>query len=408
MGFLVRLFALCLIAAPLAAEEIAGARFDLPQGWTFVERGALSSYRKEFPGGSAALLLVAGPASESPARFDSSFESIVEATGAETARDPIVEERGTNTNGHLMRYEITCCLERQGASFDQTTVGIASGSQQMFFVLVSINLDREADEVADADFAAIIRSVRLPGDAQGLALTPAAGDGGLEGPYTYLATGVMPNVFGGMDFFAESRVRFFDPSGVFANVMPKGGSVAAHCAVTPTDCGTYAVQPGFLFLGGEIRLSQVRGAFGLVESEVLPFARNGDALKIGEDVLTPITPIGDGTRFDGVWRYFFASSGAAAGSSGGVAIERILTLRPDGTFAREGWSGVSSTIETGDVTSGVTASSARPLATGTYAVEGHTLVLTGAGEREVQGLFAPEPGSDALLVIDGESYIKQD
>lgn len=353
-------------------------------------------------------MLVAGPSADAPSNFDSNFEAIAVATGAESVRDPVVEERGTNTNGHTFRYEITCCLERQGASFDQTTVGIGSESQQMFFVLVSINLDDDADDVADAEFASIIRSARLPGDPHGFAVTPAPGDGGLEGTYTYLATGVMPNVFGGMDFFSESRIRVFDRSGLFANTIPKGGSVAEHCATSPTECGTYAVTPGSLFRRGEIRLSLVRGEFGLVESEVVPFARDGDALLIGEEVWTPVQPIGDGTRFDGVWRYFWASSGSTATSSGGVAIERILTLHSDGTFQREGWSGVSSSTDTGDISTGLTTSANRPVASGRYEVLGHTLVLTGAEGREVLGLIAPEAGSDALLVINGESYIKQD
>lgn len=75
---------------------------------------------------------------------------------------------------------------------------------------------------------------------------------------------------------------------------------------------------------------------------------------------------------------------------------------------REGWSGVSNSTDTGDISKGQTTSASRPFTSGRHEVQGHMPVLTGAARREVPSLFAPGAGSDALPVIDGESYLRQD
>lgn len=121
MRSLIRSLAVCPFAAPAAVPEINGARFDLPFGRTLAARDALSTCRRDFGGGSSALMLVAGPSSDTLSNFDRNFEAVARATGAEGARDPVVEDRGTTTNGHVLRHEIACCLERQGASLDKTT-----------------------------------------------------------------------------------------------------------------------------------------------------------------------------------------------------------------------------------------------------------------------------------------------
>jgi hypothetical protein len=122
-----------------------------------------------------------------------------------------------------------------------------------------------------------------------------------------------------------------------------------------------------------------------------------------------VPPFSSDTRFNGEWRYFFASSGISDASSGSIAVERFLTLTPDGRFERSGWSGASSTMDTGGGTSGVTTSSDTPISSGSYQVDGHTLTLIGpSGESEKLSIFAPDVGSDELLVIDGNNYLKQD
>lgn len=69
---------------------------------------------------------------------------------------------------------------------------------------------------------------------------------------------------------------------------------------------------------------------------------------------------------------------------------------------------MSNSTDTGDISKGQTTSASRPVTSGRQKVQGHMPVLTGAARREEPSLLAPEAGSDALPVIDGESYLRQD
>ncbi|GLQ09694.1 hypothetical protein GCM10007913_16260 [Devosia yakushimensis] len=74
-----------------------------------------------------------------------------------------------------------------------------------------------------------------------------------------------------------------------------------------------------------------------------------------------------------------------------------------------GWSGVMSSNASGDTSTSVTASSNRPNMSGRYEVDGYTLKLTGSdGSEKTLSLFLPDAGSDGLLVIDGNNYLKNE
>lgn len=153
----------------------------------------------------------------------------------------------------------------------------------------------------------------------------------------------------------------------------------------------------------------VADEFGTVEAESKPFARDGEDLTIDGGDYTRLPPFAPGALFEGIWRYFFASSGAGASSSGGVSAERFLVMARDGTFRRSGWAGGSGSTNTGEGTSGFTTGSAQPPASGHYRVEGYALELTGDdGKTERLSIFALDRYTDKLLVIDGANYLKQD
>ncbi|MET0208469.1 MAG: hypothetical protein ABW220_05475, partial [Burkholderiaceae bacterium] len=159
----------------------------------------------------------------------------------------------------------------------------------------------------------------------------------------------------------------------------------------------------------KIEMRAVADGFGTIEVETKPFARKGDDLLIDEGDYRLLKPFPAGTTLNGTWRYFFASSGTTALSSGSVSSERILTLASDGTFRRTGWSGASVTSDAGGGTTGLTTGSARPAASGRYKISGHMMTLTGDdGRTEQLSVFAPDRGSDKLLVIDGSNYLKRE
>ncbi|OWV72672.1 hypothetical protein ATY76_07610 [Rhizobium sp. R339] len=57
----------------------------------------------------------------------------------------------------------------------------------------------------------------------------------------------------------------------------------------------------------------------------------------------------------------------------------------------------------------MTVSGERPGSSGRYRLSGYRLDLTdAAGKTESLSIFAPDKGSDGLLVINGQNYLKDD
>ncbi|MGO7785634.1 hypothetical protein ACC717_36975, partial [Rhizobium ruizarguesonis] len=80
-----------------------------------------------------------------------------------------------------------------------------------------------------------------------------------------------------------------------------------------------------------------------------------------------------------------------------------------GTFELAGWSGASMTNEIGGSQSCFTTSSNRPGASGRYKLSGYRLYLTDLSVKtETMSIFEPDKGSDGLLVINGNNYLKDD
>ncbi|WP_245413392.1 hypothetical protein [Mangrovicella endophytica] len=410
-----------LIPANAVAETmtIGSMSFDVPHassGWKPQKLKDGLIFQKEFPKTEdnrrkgAAMIQVIGPFAGTSGSFDRGFDTVVGLIKGMPSEDVTTRSEGTTVNGHRIRHEYRCCGRLNELSAGQRVVGVASQGKQAFFALLDLQLRGDAQDSAEADFAALVRSVKLEEGDRAFELVPKGGDGGLDGVYTHLDTGVRPNAFGGMDFYSDSEITVFDPSGLYATELPADGDISGHCRKEPRDCGIYALKVGGLFSGGDkIEMRSVDDDFGTLAAETRPFKRSDDGLTIADASYNRVPPFPEGTSFEGQWRYFFASSGMTATSSAGVSSERFLTLSRDGTFHRTGSSGAMSSNETGGSSVGVASSGERPAESGRYRVEGYTLELVGDdGKTERHSIFAPDKGSDSLLVIDGSNYLKQD
>lgn len=411
-----RLFAavsvgLALLVTPAAAAEINGLTMALPAGWKTASSGRLTMLQKDFPETAKAekgiaLIQIGKPVQAARSSLEAGLKVFVASMQDMDKEDPFIKHYGKTVNGHDIRVEERCCTRMKGVRVRQIVAGIANDERQVYLQLVQMNLKDERSDEAEADFAALVRSLKLDADDGDFRIAPTEGDGGLEGVFTYLDTGIRPNVFGGTDFYSESLIQVFDTNGLYSTELPTGGrSLADHCAETPTDCGLYKLTGGGLFSAGKIEMHSVTSDYGTIETEVTALARDGDDLKIGERDYRAIPAFKEGSTLDGSWTSTFASSGMTATSSGSVASSRTLEMKPDGSFRRTGWHGASTSGEFG----GVTTNGKRAGETGTYTLSGYRLDLKHAnGQTESLSIFEPDIGSDELLVINGSNYLKDD
>lgn len=407
--------ALLLATAPPARPaEIAlgGARFDLPaafEDWTRREAndGLLFQrvYEPTGPRGrkGMAILLVAKPKPAS-GPFDAAFTGFVRGIKQVPSEGkPLTAEAGETLDGHPIRIEQRCCRSSDGLRMGAWFVGIAAGGSEHYLMLLTLQLEREAEKPVREAFQALVRSYRPLRDDRGFVLAPKSGDGGMEGLYARTETRLMPNAFGGMDFIADQATLLFDKSGLYTTELPRDGDIARHCRTAVASCGTYALKGGWLSAKSIDRV-EVENAFGLTKRSNETFARTGDGIKIGDTTYATMPPFAEGHRFSGTWSHTFGSSGP----TGAVGGARTLSLTPDGRFTREGSTGFSSTGGAIDGGTTVAGHSRRPVQSGRYAVSGFRITLTDeAGGTESLSLFAPDRDSDKLLVIDGANYLKQ-
>jgi hypothetical protein len=401
---------LAALTAPASAEQATLGRvtFEIPPGWERQDSstGLLLSraFDKTADTGQAAAMIQLIAIDQGPAALEANVATMVGTMPEFVGEDTMTDSSGSTVNGHAIRVEYRCCQYKQDISMGQTVAGVADDDAQLVATMIFMNVSSDHEQTADADFEALVRSIRFAGDAND-GLAPVDGDGGLEGVYTHLSTGLMPNVFGGMDFNVDNEITLFDKAGLFTHALPTNGqTIAEHCAASPRDCGTYRLNGGgWLSAPSEIEMRSVVDDYGVIETEKRSFGRDGDNLVIDEGDYRRLPAFDDGTTLDGSWTYTWASSGMTATGSGGVATQRTLELHPDGRFERDGWAGGGTSGQLG----GVTVSSTRPSDAGTYHIAGYELVLTGAdGTKEALSLFAPDIGSDELLVIDGANYLK--
>jgi hypothetical protein len=417
-----------------AATDINGLTVTLPEpsaGWKKSGKGNLYMLQKDFPetkdekrGG--ALIQITKPITAPRNSLQAGLRSFVATLPDMAKEDILIKHYGVTVNGYDIRVEERCSSYQENVSISQIVVGIASDNRQAYLQLLQLNVKDDRSRSVEAEFAALVRSVKLDASDKDFEIAPSSGDGGLEGVFTHLDTGLRPNVFGGMDFYSDSIINMFDPKGIFTTELPKDGkTITEHCRDNPTDCGLYKLTGGFFSSSGKIEMRSVTSQYGTIEIETKPFSKKGDDLVIDERDYRAVPPFKDGSVLDGAWTYTFASSGMTATSSGSVASSRTLVLRRDGPFERTGWSGASMTNEIGGSRSGVTTSGVttsgvttsgvttsgdrRPGQNGRYTLSGYRLDLTDTnGRTESMSIFEPDKGSDGLLVINGSNYLKED
>lgn len=399
---------------PAVRQSLGEASFMVPPGWVAVPQGnGTWQGRRDFASargrGGSALVQVSRPISRAAGTMDAVFERLAATVPELADKRPTTHGAGETTNGHPIRFDSRCCGRRGNVSIGTDTVAIDDGASTHVLSLISLNLRGDDARAARADFDAMVRSFRpRPGD-RAFSVEPSAGGGGLEGVFSHLATGLRPNAFGGTDFFADMEVLVLGRDGLFSRAIPAGGrDLAGQCRAEPAGCGTYALsgRPG----GAErIVLREAGPRYGIWTRETLPVRREEAGLRIGDTLHDRVPPLPAGTRFDGTWRYFFASSGSTAMSSGSVSSERLLTFTPDGRFRRTGFTGASSTSSAGGGTTGFSTGRHRPAEAGRYEASGFRLTLRGDdGTEEVLSLFRPPgEGGDKLLVIDGNNYLRR-
>lgn len=390
------------LAGPVAADEhrIGGAVLDIPASW---KSQTPELFVRDF-GDYKVLLQITGPADEKQDTFDKNFDMLATTIKELAEENPMSKDRGVTIAGHQIRIEQRCCEYIRDVMASQTLVGVAARDRQIFLLMLELGRGEDEDEDAvRADLQTITRTMRVLPDDKPFELVPGPDDGGLEGAFTTLRTGVRPNPWGGLDFYSDSEIVLFDKAGLYSNEIPTGSkSMSQHCQAVPDDCGLYALKGKGWFSGASrIERREVANLYGLIEVEEEPFIDKGDELDIDGSSYYRVEAYKRGKRFDGVWKYLFAQSGP----QGGVAVERQLTLKPDGAFEGRGWAGTSFYNENA---SGVF-SSPDGVERGTYEVEGNTLTFFSAqGVKTEKSIFAPGRGEDGLLIIDGGNYLKQE
>jgi len=410
---------LALPTPPVLAEPIVndGIAVDLPPDSTDWVRSDGSSgsvmlqkqVTDEDGEKSAAIIQVGNRITQGG--FEANLEAMTKTIPELADEDVMLDSDGITPAGYRIALRDICCGYRDDISLATMVVGLElPDDSQRFLMLLTMNMNSEQRQIVEAEFAHLVRSFRAEG-AEPAVLHPENGDGGLEGVYSTLRTGLSLNPFGGMDFNADNVILAFDASGYFSREIPEAGrTIPEHCALTPIDCGTYRLEGGGLFGGAQkITMRDMETDYGILVAEEEAFGRDSDTLKLGGEDFRQLPPFSRDTRFNGTWRYFWAQSGSGAFSSGSVASERILEMRQNGSFTMNGWTGFSTSSDMGTGSVSTAGNSERPVESGRYEVDGYTLRLVGDnGETMQMSLFAPDIGSDELLVLNGNNYLKQD
>ncbi len=417
---LIPLLAAVALASSASAETIVleGIAVDLPPGATgWVQKTGNSGsvmLQKEVTDedGDRSMAMIQISNRITQGDFAANMTAMTKTIPELADEDPVMDSDGVTPAGYRISLRDICCGRRDGIRLATVVAGLELPDKtQRFLMLLTMNMNSDQRNAVEEEFAHVVRSFRQEGAAEATPLRPENGDGGLEGVYTTLRTGLQINPLGGMDFQADSLIMAFDKSGYFSRELPASGrTIPEHCAAAPQQCGTYRLEGGGLFGGAEtIVLRDVETDYGILVSETEEFGRDGDSLKVGGDDYRPVPPMGRDTRFEGSWRYLWAQTGSGAFTSNSIAVERVLAMRQDGTFTMQGWSSFASSSDLGTGTVNTAGHNTKPVESGRYEVDGYTLRLIGNdGETVLMSLFAPDAGSDGILILNGNNYLKDD
>lgn len=274
------------------------------------------------------------------------------------------------------------------------------GDTLHFGQMVLLGVTDEDEDAIEAEFGRVIASFDFAGMGVRPAVPALEPTEDVDGFFFNLSGDLQLNPMGAMDYVTRLSAYYFEPGGRYATEAPYGeGGLEGFCARMPEKCGAYILKDG------EITLRDVSSRFGLVEEETEPFViEKGKVVIDGTDHYE--TPPLVSPTLDGSWTHLFAQSGSIGGTSSSISSVRTLAFRPDGRFTRSGFTGVSSTTESGESRTGVTSGDHQPDETGRYTIERYTLRLDfDTGAREMMSVYAPGDDLD-LLVINGSNYLR--
>lgn len=253
--------------------------------------------------------------------------------------------------------------------------GFMSADEETGMREISISTEQYGDFDCSI-LAAPLQSIKY---GAATAAPPPAGAGGLEGLYAMW----QPDILGYCGGLCWSFYYFFLNGYVYTE-EPDGPLEEIDCTRTLPNgeplCDVYTVQGNsIIFRDGVPK----------------PFAQTSDGLSIDEGNYNKILPVGD-IKLNGEFRAF--SYIAAVGGQGGTAIEKTFTFYPDGTFTRDGFVGASFSMtdtgtSLGTPTAGVTVSS-ESSNSGSYQIQGNTLILSFNDGQVVKEFFFIMPGED--------------
>jgi hypothetical protein len=212
------------------------------------------------------------------------------------------------------------------------------------------------------------------------AAPPPAGAGGLEGLYATW----QPDVLGYCGGLCWSFYYFF-PDGYVYTEEPDRPLEEIDCRRTRPNglplCDVYTLEGNTIYFS---------------DGEPKSFARTEHGILIDGSEYNRILPV-DKLQLNGEFRAF-SYTPAVGGQQGGIAIEKTIIFRPDGTFTREGFVGASfTTTDTGtpfgDPVAGVTTSS-ESSNSGSYQIQGNTVSFKFNDGQVAKEFFFIMPGED--------------
>ena len=338
-----------------------------------------------------------------PGPFDAAFRTFVNATKGLATERPLRHGDGVTVNGHRILWEMRCCNSSKAPGLTEWDVGIGAPGRNVLLKLMLARMSQEDEKAAVAAFQGLVRSLRPVATDRAFTFDPAPGP--LDGLYSRFQSSLMVNGMGGLNMTLDWHTLTFDRTGMFSRNLPRGETLAAACARAPEQCGTYALSGE---AGGpqRLRMTEAGDGFGTLHTTEGPVVRKDDSIELDEALWVAAAPLP--ATLNGRWASSYAGGGSMAFSSTFISSYNDLTLTPDGRYKRTGGSSVSGSNTGGSVSTSYAGSTAQRVRAGRYRVEGYTLVLTGDdGQTEVMTAFAPSPGSDDILLLNGSHWRRE-
>lgn len=363
------------LAAPLAAEtrQHGNVIFDIPHGWELGgtrDDGSLV-LRSELPNGECEYCVIyISPGERTTGRADTwvsgQSRRYVDTDDAPRITTMVAPEVAN------MKGRPAAMLGQKVDSDLQILFAI-----QLFGRMELIGYEASAYDEADVaegmtvfqrDVLPLLEGARFVSEGA-TPLLPPAEAGSLQGLYWGYSTSWMMGLDGMMSLQLDHQFLVFWPDGRFyAGTPPHGLSAfdpASALDKGDMSWGTYHVTDDNLTL-----------AFASGETSALKL--EGDTLVRGEETLSRVEPLPDGTKVDGsLSTFFYSGFTPGSGLEGGVSASNTIDFDPDGTWTHDHSGGASASfIDGGGTTTGGFATGSKASDRGHYEVRDGLMIRT--------------------------------